>query len=375
MKNPFEIRSALSKFLISAILTMSILAGCKKDDPVTPNPNSDIPVDSGGAAPATTVNNITTIGATFQKTPGNESRVQINMLGVLHPITGQPIQFTANSSVWVTEDSVLKGIKVTAAGGGTVLGADVVFVVDNSGSMGQEADSVARKIIAFANFLEASGLNVRLGCVGHGRGSDQRVYGALNLTSANALQTYLNRTTVALSRTVGFSGPDSAALAAASLAGFYSSGGGENSVIGITFADSLFSWRSNANRVYVAFTDEPTQPGGSMFWSTQGLISRWTTAKGTIHTVYSEDTVGRTWTPLQNERPWDLATLTGGTKRFIPSNAAGLDLTTLPVTTALASSALIEFVSANPNIAHNVTITVKGATTADGKKRFTNITY
>lgn len=364
-----------SVFIALGLSLVLMVVGCKKDEgPASSNiDNSDIPADPGGSAPATTINNITTIGATFQKVPGNESRVKVNLLGILHPVTGQPISFVANSSVWVTEDGILKGIKVTPVGGTTVLSADVVFVVDNSGSMGEEADSIASRIIAFANYLQASGLSVRVGAVGHGYSSDQEVYGALNLTTAAALQTYLNRAT-GLQRTVGFGGSDSAALAAAAYSGFSASSGGENSVIGITFADSLFSWRSGANRVYVVFTDEPTQPGGLSFWSTSGLMSRWSTGKGTIHTIFSDDTTG-SWTPLYYERPWDLSTLTGGTMKFIPSNAAGLDLTTLPVTGALASSALIEFLTTNPGGTHNVIVTVRGGTTADGKKIFPNVTY
>jgi hypothetical protein len=361
--------------LVAAVLIVSVaFISCKKDEGGTgpgTDPNTDIPANPGGVAPATTINNIVP-SAAFARTTGNTSRIRINLLGIINPTTGQPMQFTANQTVFVTEDTVLKGIKVTAAGGTTVLTADVVFVVDNSGSMGQEADSVAAKIIAFANYLQVSGLDVRVGCVGHGYSSDARIYGALDLTTAANLQTYLSRSS-GITRTVGFTGADSARFATAAST-FGHSGGGENSVVGIFFADSLFSWRSAANRVYVIFTDEPTQPGGFAYWSTEGLCSRWTAGRGTIHTVFSEDTTFTSWTNLYSERPWALSWCTGGTTKFIPSSAAGLDLTTLPVTGALANSSLVEFVSANPNVAHTVTITVK-VTGADGKTVFQNITY
>lgn len=361
--------------ILLLLLSFFTLNGCitEEDDTIDPpSGNTDIPTDPGGTAPTPVINNIRP-SAQFTKVTGNENRIQINLLGIIDPVTNQAINFVANQNTFVTEDGILQGIKVTkVSGGGTTLRADICFVVDNSGSMGEEADSVARKIIAFSSFLQASGLDVRVSVVGHGYNSDSKVYGARNFTDATTLSGYLNRRT-GLERTVGFSGSDSAQLqSAANLFGNQSQGD-ENSIIGIKFADSLFTWRSGANRVYVIFTDEPTQPGGNSFWATQDFLSKWSVAKGTIHTVYSSDTT-RTWVPLQNERPWDLSKGTGGTTKFIPATAVGLDLTTLPVTGALVNSYLIEFVTSNPTGVHTVVITVK-TTTADGKAEFIGIRY
>lgn len=235
--------------------------------------------------------------------------------------------------------------------------------------MGQESDSIAVRIIDFVNFLASSGLDLQVGAVGY----NGRVSGAINLTTAAALSAYLNRPGfISTSRTVGFSGPDSARLQTA--AASHATGiGGENGIVGVTFADSLFSWRSSAQRVYVNFTDEPTQPSNLAFWSTEGLCARWQPGKGTIHTVFSADTT-QSWSRLLRERPWDLSACTGGTVKFVPATAAGLDLRTLPVTGALASSRLVEFVSASASGQHTVVITVK-TSTADGKTTFSNISY
>ena len=361
----------LIAFLSVFVMVLALgLAGCSKDEEPT-NPadnNSDIPADPGGTAPATTLNNVTP-SATFGKTAGNERRIRVNLLGVLDPATGQPISFTANQNLFVSEDNVLKGMRVSAAGTSGSLLADVVFTVDNSGSMGQEADSVAVKIIAFVDFLQSRGLDLRVGVVGY----NGEVSGAVNLTTAPVLSAYLTRTgRTGTNRTVGFSGADSARFQ--TIANNFANGvGGENGIVGIWFADSLFAWRGTAQRVYVNFTDEPTQPSNLVYWSTEGLCARWSPVKGTIHTVYSADTTG-TWTRLTRERPWALSQCAGGTSKFIPSNAAGLDLTTLPVTGALAASSLVEFLTSDPNRAHNLVITVKTAT-ADGKTTFNNITY
>lgn len=56
-----------------------------------------------------------------------------------------------------------------------VLAADVVFLVDNSGSMGEEANAIARDIIDWAEKLAASSLDVRFGCVGYDGGIKRRL--------------------------------------------------------------------------------------------------------------------------------------------------------------------------------------------------------
>jgi hypothetical protein len=328
------------------------------------------------------VNNLASIGGTFSKTQGNESRIQLSLLGVTNPVSHQLINLVAGQTIWLAEDSVLKGIKITKAGTGKIgaLLADVVFIVDNSGSMSEEADSIASKIIAFANYLQLSGLSVQVGVVGHAWNSDQEVYGARNLTTPANLAAYLTRSVggspvTGLDRTVGFAGPDSARLATAATR-FTQSSGGENSIIGIAYADSVFTWRQGANHVYICFTDEPTQPGGLLYWATDGLMARWGN-KGTIHMVYSENDTSyySSYTRLNNERPWELAVRTGGTSVFIPANASGLNLTTLPVTGALATTSLIEFISSNPSATHSVVVTIKDGTTADGKREYRSITY
>jgi hypothetical protein len=350
-------------FTITLLTLCFILPSCGDE-----TDESVIPDDPGGSAPTTTINNVLP-SATFDR--GSGKRIILNLLGIIDPITGNPFGFQANQTVFITEDSILKGIKVTTVGSGSQLSVDIIFTVDNSGSMGDEADSIAVKIISFVTYLESRGLNVRVGCVGY----DGNVTGALNLTTENTLTNYLNRPYyTGTSRTEGFSGPDSASLytkANSWASGVY----GENGIVAILYADTFFSWRANSQRVFINFTDEPTQPSGYVQWSTGFLCSHWNSDKGTIHTVFSEDTTGMDWTPLEEENPLDLSFCTGGTTKIIPYDAAGLNLTDLPVTGALTNSAKIEFNSSNPGAAHTLTITVKNGTTADGKRVYQNISY
>lgn len=140
-----------------------------------------------------------------------------------------------------------------------VLAADVVFLVDNSGSMGEEANAIARDIIDWAEKLAASSLDVRFGCVGY----DGGINGVLNITTIEDLNEYLSRYP-GTSRTSYFGGDDASTLSSASYS--YRTGG-ECGMAALRFADKQFSFRTGANRIYVNFTDEPNQPGGQSAFS------------------------------------------------------------------------------------------------------------
>ncbi len=355
------------KMLLALFVFLSfVIISCDSDK--DNNTNSDIPPDpSGVTVPAPTKNNVQPT-ATFSPA-GN--RIQVSLLGLIDPSTNQPLNITYNvsspqsSSIFVEEDGVVKGLKVTKVGSGTVLKADIVSLVDNSGSMDEEADSIAKSIIDFANFLQTSGLDVKFAIVGY----DYGVNGGINFTNAQTLSNYLNRATGTY-RTYYFAGPDSAALTNRAYIFGYPTG--ENGVIAALFADSVYAWRTGAQRVFINFTDEPTQSNGSQWNNAMGcaLLS----GKATVHTVFSQDSsfYSSYWSNT-NERPWEFSKCTGGTIKFIPTNAAGLSLRDLPVAGALANSYLVEYVTGKTGQAHTVKITVY-TTNADGVRTY-NINY
>ncbi|MBL1213768.1 MAG: VWA domain-containing protein [Ignavibacteriae bacterium] len=364
----------MKKFLmLISLLLFLFLIGCDSDENPVDDEPTDIPPDpSGVTVPTPVINNIQPT-SNFAKSGNNPNRVLMNVTGMINPVTNQPIQLSYNpnnpsgSNIFVTEDNVVKGLKVSKVSSGNILQADVVFTVDNSGSMSQEADSVAAGIIKFANFLTDSGLDVKFGIVGY----SSNVNGGINFTSATTIETYLNRSS-GTSRTRGFSGADSAALETASFT--FGGGSGENGVEGVLFADSNFTWRSSAQRVFINFTDEPTQSssGDTPVWNTAHMCAE-INGRATVHTVFSNDSTAYSWT-ANRERPWDMSTCTGGTVKFIDTQASGLDLRDLPVAGALANSYLVEFLSSNGNAAHNVVITVKESS-ADGQRVYTNLMY
>jgi len=352
----------LISLMVFSIFLMFLYGGCDKAVEPADDPNSDIPADpSGVVIPTPTKNNVQPT-ATFSP---QGTRIKINLQGLIDPTTNQPLTLMydannpQNSNVFVDEDGKVKGLKVTKVSSNNILKADLVFIVDNSGSMSEEADSVAASIIEFANFLQVSGLDAKFGIVGYTSG----VNGAINFTDAQSISAYLNRAS-GTSRTRGFAGTDSVSLETRSYTFGYTPG--ENGVIAAIFADSVFNWRSDAQRVFINFTDEPTQSDGNMWNNAMGcnLLG----GKATVHTVFSQDSTAYTWSSTR-ERPWDLSLCTGGTNLFIPSSAAGLDLKNLPVAGALSNSYLVEYVAGSTGTTHTVKITIF-TSTADGLRSY-----
>jgi hypothetical protein len=354
--------------VLTLVLTSLIYFSCDTtEDPQ--DQNTDIPGDpTGVTVPTPTKNNVLPSGS-FSTTG---SRVKLNLLGLIDPTTNQPLTLSydasnpQSSNIFVEEDGIVQGLKVTKVGTGNVLTADVVFLVDNSGSMGQEADSVANSIIDFATFLQSSGLDVKFAIVGFSVGGE--VNGGINFTNAQTLSSYLNRHS-GTSRTMDFAGSDSAALTNRSYN--FGDAGGENGVMAALFADSVYGWRSGAQRVMILFTDEPTQNNDGLTWTNAQGCSL-LTGKATVHTIYSQDSSYYSYNQY-NERPWEISLCTGGTIKFIPTDAAGLTLKDLPVAGALANSYLVEYVSAKTGVAHVVKVTVY-TSTADGVQTY-NVTY
>lgn len=319
--------------------------------------------------------------------------VRIDMTGVQDPFTRDWMKLygpatSAMQNLWIELDGTPKGFSIS----NTIdelseLPApkvDLVFLVDNSTSMSEEADAIYRDIIAWSEQLSQT-LDIRFACVGYGG----FVSGAINLTTAEDLKNYLeNKNWLSGSvsgvwRTRGFAGSDAEALENAANDLNYRVVGTsytyrdwsdpdshECGVMALRYANDLFSFRKGANRVYVNLTDEPNQPyGKEELFSTQWVKDNWTPEQGTIHTVYSN---GANWANyyldyLDSDYPWDLSYYTDGTMLFTNSNFRDKDgkevhLSDLPVSGAMENSYIIRFTNVE-NIfdgqPHKVHFTVK----------------
>lgn len=278
-------------------------------------------------------------------------------------------------NVWLEVDGTPKGIKVYNTADeseGREVPVDLVFMVDNSSSMSDEANAIARDIADWANRLNAGRLDIMFGCVGY----DGAITGALNMTSSDVLADYLNRTGyMGTSRTVGFEGSDYDVSRFRSNRSKYTTGGGDRNECGMAalwFATDLFSFRQGANRIFVNFTDEPNQPAGNKRFSVESLLTDWDTSMGTIHTVFSGDRDNST------EPNYLMSEYTGGTVMNVNSSFSGVTLEDLPVTDAMQNSYIIRLTNIEKYIdgnTHRVHITVLSSDKSVQVERVYNVVF
>ena len=266
-------------------------------------------------------------------------------------------------NIWISIDDKPKGILVqnnSASEGGLNIKTDIVFLVDNSGTMSDEAEKLAEDIVAFSQTLSGSGLDVQFGCVGYD--DYGKVSGALDIGKVEMIYQYLNeRDQYGVSKTKGFYGVNAESLE--SLAKSYSAKD-ECGVVALRFADEKFTFRPGANRVYINFTDEPNQTGGIDNWSVEYVKNQtnWPSYKGAIHTVFSEKKL--TSETEEDEFPWRLSEYTGGTTIYTSSSFEGVNLIELPFTGAMQNSYVIKFTNIEDLLdgrTHKVKITILSA--------------
>lgn len=266
--------------------------------------------------------------------------IRLDLTGVKDPYTNDWVELYGTNhpkqNLWVSVDGIPKGFTVEKVDNQNKGAVDLVFLVDNSGSMSEEANAIARDIIAWAEKLSKA-VDIQFGCVGY----DGSLSGAINITTVDKLSDFLNYSS-GTSRTYHFGGPDAENLKAK--AAQYNNSYNECGVAALRFADENFAFRPGANRIYVNFTDEPNQPRQNEGYSTEWVkvAENWPATKGTIHTVFSGY---KDFTERINieEHPWNLSDYTGGTTLFASSSFSGVTLDDLPVTGALLNSYIIRF--------------------------------
>lgn len=230
---------------------------------------------------------------------------------------------------------------------------DLVFLVDNSGSMSEEADFVARFILDWSAYLVNAGQDVQFGVVGFS--IDGKINGALDLTTAPRLNSYLNYNgRKGTDRTTNFT--EQNMLDAAKL---YSVSD-ECGAMALRYADANMSFRSGSVRHYCIFTDEPNQPNGNMNYSTSWFDpnkKNWTTDKGVVHVIYSgndnfTNQIGK------NEHYNVFSTYTGGSYKQAKTDLSDIDYKSIPLAKSLVEMKII-YIGLNPSLVDGKTHTVK----------------
>ena len=329
----------------------------------TVNPETGIPVDKvAGEAPivteATKTFNMPASISPLSVDSDNGAVGRFSLAGI--NANGEWLELFGtgeeNQNVWLEINGISKGVKVyngedVASRAISKAMADVVFLVDNSGSMDDEADKVASEIIQWSEKLSMT-MDVKFGCVGI---DHNYVNGALNITDVNTLSEYLNCVGYnhGVYRTQHYGQnimtPPADWKVLKQKAQEYNNAGGECGGIMLHFADENFSFREGANRFYVYFTDEPNQPGGNSRWSVLSVDSEseyynWESSKGVVYTVFSERShEPELWTDwLYCENPYLFSEFTGGST--ITTDASfNISLDELPITGAITQSFVFTF--------------------------------
>lgn len=333
------------------------LASCTVEDNgstgviTVPGIPADTEADPNPTLPDAPNTNVANINYVVETASNGNKVIRFDLTGIQSP--ENPTEWlrlygtnTSEQNIWISIDDLPKGFTIenTIDSEEQVSAVDLVFLVDNSGSMGEEANAVAKEILDWSKMLSKT-LDMRFGCVGYDYNGE--VNGAINMCGINEIDAFLNRPgKYGIDRTMGFEGPDKDVLAkeyARYRTGSWTAD--ECGVSSLRYADDLFNFRKNTNRVYVNFTDEPNYPQGHEPMSTQWVKdpNNWPTTKGTIHTVYSSTYVNWTERPLWEEYPWNLSAYTGGTEIKTNSSFSGVSLSTLPITGALQNSYIIKF--------------------------------
>ncbi|MFI3277767.1 MAG: hypothetical protein SNH28_03105, partial [Rikenellaceae bacterium] len=167
-------------------------------------------------------------------------------------------------------------------------------------------------------------------------------------------------------RTVGYDENISSEVESAA-SSFYV--GGECGAMAAYFADTYFTFRDGANRIYVNLTDEPNQFSSSHYeWSVESFNENavspysylWSSNKGSIHTVMSDDGYYDNRFSTYNEDPAYMSYYTGGTAMVgVDSSYTGVNLSDLSVTGAIVNSYIFKIDFSNINTGtHTITVTI-----------------
>ena len=378
MKN-IRLSKQIQHTFVCLFMLLSLTSCLSNDDETivleTPSSNTGIPDDSraeSNPVVAQTTTNVPNIQTTLDYVDDTPI-IRIDMTGVKNANDVEWLHLygtgSSRQNVWVEVDDVPKGIDVYNNADkieGRSIMTDIVFTVDNSGSMGDEANAIARDIISWAQQLAASGLNAQFGLVGY----DGKITGGIDMTTAQNLEKFLNNGS-GTSRTKHF-GTDRSDWSALASRYYLSANQDECGVAAIRLADENYKFRTSANRIYVNFTDEPNYPASKSNFSVKYFEnqSNWPAVKGTVHTVYSSNRFEtNTWN--KEEQPWLISDYTGGTTIFASSSFTGVTLASLPVTGAMENSYIIRFTNIEELLdgrTHKVHITIRsedGSITAD----------
>jgi len=322
--------------------------------------NSDIPPDPNVAPPPTASGSLIPTVTLDDKDASNPGRISLIIGGVSYQETDSEttefkvVEYTQDN-LTVVEDGVVQGKLLTEDSG---LSLDVAFIIDNTGSMAEEIAGVRSSVLQFIDTLRAGGQDVQAGIVAFNDGlpnsfdnnvdpEDLRakpaIYGFRNLEDDFSESGNLYSFIASLRATDPGRNFDLPELAFA----------------GLDFARRTFTWRDNAQRVYILVTDDSAwgrgYPGTA---NDKGIDEDYFTDETLAKLLRDEGSVVHAYSPAPksenflsageyNVKP--LTDITGGIWNEL-NRSGEFDLLELGITDVTLASTKVEFVkNGDPN--------------------------
>lgn len=337
-----------------------------------------IPADPGTPPPGAAAG---TLKPSFDVTPTiDEGRMALTLRGLIDPATGLAIDYTAPNKVVVVDNGVVKGIKITSLSKTASSNADIVFLVDTTGSMGGTIDGVKQSMMAFVNNLKSNSLDVRVGVVAFAdeldpaanpagiSAADPAAYTVAgftelssDLTETGSVVTFINSLSACYMGACGGDAP-------------------EGALDSLSWAHDNLKFRPGSQKIFIMFTDvtswgkdaaptSTTEVSPASPWTDATLAAALAADSSVVHVVSND-------TP-----PWEIGeynvkylAMAGGTNSspgtggtWTVLGGGMVDLTSLPITAAVTGSVLIEYNKTGTGIGnHDVRVVVYGSAT-DGE--------
>lgn len=329
--------------------------------------NRDIPSDPGTQPPPTAEGDLTPTFGVEVRDPENPHRIALNLGGLFNPETMEAITYSSDN-LTVVEDGVVKGIKITPLGVDTTLKADIVFIIDTTGSMDPYINGVRNSVTAFLEFLHGEGVDVAAGALAYAdgippdsnpAGIPAHDRGAWTVVDYTLLDTDLSPT----GDTYTF-----VEELKASYLGYHGGAIPEGLFDSIYWAYENYNFRPGAQKIMIVLTDAPswgknastTEIAPDCPW-TDANMAEYFRGEVTIHVIstvlswlgsgqYDAKYLAIPGGP--NESP--------GTGGIWYEMAWGeeVDITGIPIGEVAVASALVEFVSADAYEEHTLRVVV-----------------
>ena len=348
-------------FVLAAAVAV-LLSSCSN----IPTFSGGIPEDPEGVSEPTSWGNDVQMALSIDKTLSltpltlqDYNRIKLSFLGYTPP------DDVNEDNVKVFEDGKAQGFlleKVSRVRNKV----DIVFIVDVTGSMGEEINGVKSSMINFINDLESSGLDAKVAIVPYDDYVPTKDYtyspSWLDLSNLSDASSYVGDLIAA--------------------------GGGdfpENAYGAIMYAWNNVSWRSDSQRIFILLTDAFSHYKGDSGWvdSTNNFSPEFTkneiisalSGYATLYMVASIDPYYGDYYHKGDSNfshpgdPREIAIRTGGFVIY-QSGSEEVDLSSIGLTEAITSSYIITFESDSPVGTHTISVYYEGS---DGKQSYKEI--